>query len=75
MMANGDKFMWQSMFDFLKYLNENIQKPSAGVYVCVYNGFWYDVQERRDRCMEYAGACDKCIADCLNECPFERSGN
>ena len=56
---NRDKLMEQSMFDFLKCLNENIRKPSAGVCVCVYNGFGHDMQERRDRCMKYAGACDK----------------
>ena len=67
---NRDKLMEQSMFDFLKYMNENIRKPSAGVCVCVYNGFGHDMQERRDRCMKYVNACDKCIADWMNESPF-----
>ena len=67
---NREKLMEQSMFDFLKSLNQNIMKPSAGVDVCIYNGFGHDMQERRDRCMKYAGVCDKCIADYLNEYPF-----
>lgn len=67
---NREKLMEKSFYDLLCDLNSNIRKPSAGVCVCIYNGFGHDMQERRDRCMKYAGSCGKCIADYLNEYPF-----
>lgn len=63
-----EKLLRMSAFDVITDMNDSMRNPAAGVNVCIYNCFNnHTADQRKDRCAEFGGVCNNCIAALMNE--------